>query len=197
MLDDPRTPTFSRGSRSHQLNARTPARPIAPARTGRDHFGGVFGPLAVASANDPSNTWTGDAGRPAATNYVLRRCDRWRWSVRTRGCGALRGLDRLDVRIFGEPMSFWEAMPRGLLLRAPAEIASPHADLSSAQIREGQWHGTPTRPRHLWSSSATAIGSSKGPFPRSIVAVSRWSHGSTADSSWSLTMAGRWPQLGW
>ena len=42
----------------------------------------------------------------------------------------LRGLDRLDVRIFGEPMSFWDAMPRGLLLRAPAEIGSPHADLT-------------------------------------------------------------------
>ena len=30
----------------------------------------------------------------------------------------LRAVNGLDVRIFGEPMSFWESMPRGMLLRS-------------------------------------------------------------------------------
>src|SRR5712692_698430 len=41
----------------------------------------------------------------------------------------LRADDRLDVRIFGEPMSFWtERMPVGMLLRSPyvaCSIADP------------------------------------------------------------------------
>src|SRR5438046_9961149 len=37
----------------------------------------------------------------------------------------LRAANGLDVRVFGEPMSFWERhMPKGMLLRSP--LAGPH-----------------------------------------------------------------------
>src|SRR5262245_23792933 len=45
----------------------------------------------------------------------------------------LRGATDLDLRIFGDPMSFWRAMPRGMLLRSAWEashIAFPSGDLS-------------------------------------------------------------------
>lgn len=45
----------------------------------------------------------------------------------------LRARDRLDVRIFGEPMSFWRGMPRGMLLRSRWEashIAHPSGPLT-------------------------------------------------------------------
>ena len=35
----------------------------------------------------------------------------------------LRASDRLDVRIFGDPMSFWGGMPRGMLLRSRWEAS--------------------------------------------------------------------------
>jgi choline dehydrogenase-like flavoprotein len=35
----------------------------------------------------------------------------------------LRARDRLDVRIFGDPMSFWQGMPRGMLLRSRWEAS--------------------------------------------------------------------------
>jgi NADPH-dependent 2,4-dienoyl-CoA reductase/sulfur reductase-like enzyme len=45
----------------------------------------------------------------------------------------LRRSTDLEVRIFGEPMSFWQSMPRGMLLRSRWEashIAFPDGDLS-------------------------------------------------------------------
>jgi hypothetical protein len=46
----------------------------------------------------------------------------------------LRAADGLDVRIFGDPMSFWrQQMPAGMLLRSPwdaSHIADPDDDLS-------------------------------------------------------------------
>jgi len=45
----------------------------------------------------------------------------------------LRARDRLDVRIFGDPMSFWRGMPRGMLLRSRWEashIAQPAGSLT-------------------------------------------------------------------
>ncbi|MFL5941138.1 MAG: FAD-dependent oxidoreductase [Gaiellaceae bacterium] len=45
----------------------------------------------------------------------------------------LRARDRLDVRIFGDPMSFWRGMPRGTLLRSRWEashIAHPSGSLT-------------------------------------------------------------------
>jgi hypothetical protein len=45
----------------------------------------------------------------------------------------LRAHDGLDVRIFGEPMSFWQGMPRGMLLRSRWEashIAHPSGPLT-------------------------------------------------------------------
>jgi FAD-dependent urate hydroxylase len=45
----------------------------------------------------------------------------------------LRALDGIDVRVFGEPMSFWAGMPRGMLLRSPwdaCHIGSPDGDLT-------------------------------------------------------------------
>jgi FAD-dependent urate hydroxylase len=45
----------------------------------------------------------------------------------------LRRSDRLDVRIFGDPMSFWRRMPRGMLLRSRWEashIGNPSGPLS-------------------------------------------------------------------
>jgi NADPH-dependent 2,4-dienoyl-CoA reductase/sulfur reductase-like enzyme len=45
----------------------------------------------------------------------------------------LRADDHLDVRIFGEPMSFWRGMPRGMLLRSRWEashIAHPSGPLT-------------------------------------------------------------------
>jgi len=45
----------------------------------------------------------------------------------------LRGATDLNLRIFGDPMSFWRAMPRGMLLRSAWEashIAFPSGDLS-------------------------------------------------------------------
>jgi cation diffusion facilitator CzcD-associated flavoprotein CzcO len=46
----------------------------------------------------------------------------------------LRAADGLDIRVFGEPMSFWERhMPRGMLLRSPlpgTHISDPHGALT-------------------------------------------------------------------
>src|SRR5260370_5579685 len=48
--------------------------------------------------------------------------------------GDLRVADGLDVRVFGEPMSFWESnMPKGMLLRSPLEgshLSDPGGALS-------------------------------------------------------------------
>src|SRR5579884_2968151 len=45
----------------------------------------------------------------------------------------LQSLDSLDVRIFGEPMSFWAGMPQGMLLRShwdACNIGFPNGDLT-------------------------------------------------------------------
>ena len=46
----------------------------------------------------------------------------------------LKAADGLDVRVFGEPMSFWERhMPKGMLLRSPLEgshLSDPAGALS-------------------------------------------------------------------
>jgi len=45
----------------------------------------------------------------------------------------LRELSGLDVRIFGQPMSFWEAMPKGMLLRSAwdaCHIGYPSGELT-------------------------------------------------------------------
>src|ERR1700747_2035832 len=46
----------------------------------------------------------------------------------------LRAADGLDIRVFGEPMSFWERhMPKGMLLRSPLagpHISDPHGTLT-------------------------------------------------------------------
>src|SRR5438046_3407775 len=46
----------------------------------------------------------------------------------------LRAANGLDVRVFGEPMSFWERhMPKGMLLRSPLEgshLSDPSGALS-------------------------------------------------------------------
>ncbi len=76
---------------------------------------------------------TGEQATPLDRRPRIQPCDVAIVGAGPYGLAAaahLRGLDRLDVRIFGEPMSFSDAMPRGLLLRAPAEIGSPHADLT-------------------------------------------------------------------
>lgn len=51
----------------------------------------------------------------------------------------LRAIDGLDVRIFGEPMSFWEGMPRGMLLRSTWEachIGFPDGELTLDAYRD-------------------------------------------------------------
>src|ERR1041385_4917881 len=52
----------------------------------------------------------------------------------------LRTIDGLDVRVFGEPMAFWERnMPAGMLLRSnwtATEIASPNGRLSLEAYQE-------------------------------------------------------------
>jgi len=52
----------------------------------------------------------------------------------------LRTIKGLDVRVFGEPMSFWERhMPAGMLLRSnwtATQIADPHGKLTLEAFRE-------------------------------------------------------------
>jgi thioredoxin reductase len=60
----------------------------------------------------------------------------------------LRGHPGLDVRVFGEPMSFWEErMPAGMLLRSPydaSHIADPERALTLDAF--GQATGSPLQP---------------------------------------------------
>jgi cation diffusion facilitator CzcD-associated flavoprotein CzcO len=49
----------------------------------------------------------------------------------------LHAADGLDIRVFGEPMSFWEEqMPRGMILRSPY-VASNLADPERALTLDG------------------------------------------------------------
>jgi hypothetical protein len=51
----------------------------------------------------------------------------------------LRRISGLDVRVFGEPMSFWEKMPKGMLLRSTWEachIGFPSGDLTLDRFQE-------------------------------------------------------------
>jgi FAD-dependent urate hydroxylase len=60
----------------------------------------------------------------------------------------LRALDGINVRVFGEPMSFWAGMPRGMLLRSPwdaCHIGSPdgHFTLDSYKAESGSEFDSP------------------------------------------------------
>ncbi len=60
----------------------------------------------------------------------------------------LQALDHIDVRVFGEPMSFWAGMPRGMLLRSPwnaCHIGFPDGDLTldSYKAESGSEFGNP------------------------------------------------------
>jgi FAD-dependent urate hydroxylase len=60
----------------------------------------------------------------------------------------LRSLDGLDVRVFGEPMSFWAGMPQGMLLRShwdACHIGFPSGDLTldSYKAESGNEFGKP------------------------------------------------------
>src|SRR5213079_230240 len=49
----------------------------------------------------------------------------------------LRAANGLDVRVFGEPMSFWERhMPKGMLLRSPLEGSHSWGRKGSTPPRE-------------------------------------------------------------
>ncbi|HUK95780.1 MAG TPA: FAD-dependent oxidoreductase [Gaiellaceae bacterium] len=66
----------------------------------------------------------------------------------------LRALDGLDVRIFGDPMSFWRSMPRGMMLRSRWEashIAYPSGELSldAYQAETGESFGAPIPLEHF------------------------------------------------
>lgn len=60
----------------------------------------------------------------------------------------LRRIRGLDVRVFGKPMSFWEAMPKGMLLRSAWDacyIGFPDGDLTLDQFKRvsGREFGRP------------------------------------------------------
>ncbi len=60
----------------------------------------------------------------------------------------LRALDGFDVRVFGEPMSFWAGMPEGMLLRSAwdaCHIGVPTGDLTldSFKAESGREFGKP------------------------------------------------------
>jgi len=72
----------------------------------------------------------------------------------------LRAADGLDVRVFGEPMSFWERhMPKGMLLRSPLEGSQPF------RSGRGRCHWKPMRrprgtrsPRRSRSTASPIMG---------------------------------------
>jgi len=64
---------------------------------------------------------------------------------------ALRGAGGVDVRTFGEPMSFWDGqMPEGMLLRSPREashIGDPSGEWFARSLRGLDWcRGGPAGP---------------------------------------------------
>src|SRR4249919_1637229 len=66
----------------------------------------------------------------------------------------LRALDGVDVRIFGDAMSFWRGMPRGMLLRSRWEashIAYPSGPLTldAYQAESGESFGAPIPLEHF------------------------------------------------
>jgi hypothetical protein len=66
----------------------------------------------------------------------------------------LRADDRLDVRIFGQPMSFWRSMPKGMLLRSRWEashIGHPSGPLTLDvyKAEKGKSFGAPIPLEHF------------------------------------------------
>ena len=76
----------------------------------------------------------------------------------------LRRIKGLDIRLFGEPMSFWERhMPERMLLRSPwaaSSIADPDAQLSLDVYRTATAATASESPSRRRISFATDAGSS-------------------------------------
>ena len=94
----------------------------------------------------------------------------------------LRTDDRLEVRVFGEPMSFWEEqMPVGMFLRSPyvaCNISDPGDELTLDAYQAANGNGISPPSRSIGSSS-TAAGSSTGSCQTSTAAGCRASSART------------------